>query len=292
MKQKFVFVILHYITIEDTKKCVESIINRFNDVNIVIVDNASPNNSGQKLLEMYKDFENIKVILNDCNLGFANGNNIGFKYAKYKLNADFIILCNNDTYILQDNFLKLILDEYSKSKFAILGPKILLPNNKINPVNAKEINIKMIKRDLLRMQIDYITSILYINDIYLSVRKILKNVLIKIKLKKNILNVPDPNKRYENIILHGCFLIFSTQYCNKFDGLDDRTFLYREEELLTLRLRKNRLKNVYNPQLEIFHKEYGATNVVTRGNRKKKIFRDKHLINSTKILISDLKNMG
>ena len=172
MKQKFVFVILHYITIEDTKKCVESIINRFNDVNIVIVDNASPNNSGQKLLEMYKDFENIKVILNDCNLGFANGNNIGFKYAKYKLNADFIILCNNDTYILQDNFLKLILDEYSKSKFAILGPKILLPNNKINPVNAKEINIKMIKRDLLRMQIDYITSILYINDIYLSVRKI------------------------------------------------------------------------------------------------------------------------
>ena len=291
MKNKFVFVILHYITIEDTKKCVESIYIRFKNVNIVIVDNASPNNSGKKLLEMYKNIENIDIIINDKNLGFANGNNIGVKYAKYKLNADFIILCNNDTYILQDEFLDIVLEEYANSKFAVLGPKILLPNNKVNPVNAKKLDIKMIKRDLLRIQMDYITSILYINGIYRFIRKMLKKFLIKIKIKKNTLNVLNVNERYENIILHGCFMIFSKQYLNKFDGIDDRTFLYREEELLTLRLRKNKLKNVYNPQLKIFHKEYGATAEVTNGDRRKKIFRDKHLINSTKILISDLKNM-
>ena len=45
--KKFVFVILHYYTIEDTKKCVESIFRNGEqqNIDIVIVDNASSNNN-------------------------------------------------------------------------------------------------------------------------------------------------------------------------------------------------------------------------------------------------------
>ena len=49
------FVILHYIAAEETEKCVESLLRLAGDKKIIIVDNASPNGSGKKLQEMYRD---------------------------------------------------------------------------------------------------------------------------------------------------------------------------------------------------------------------------------------------
>ena len=71
--------------------------------------------------------------------------------------------------------------------------------------------------------------------------------------------------------------------------MDDRTFLYREEELLSIRLKKHNLNSVYSPNLQILHNEDSSTNAITKSNRKKQIFVDKNLINSTKILIKELK---
>ena len=91
----FTFVILHYYTIEDTVNCVQSIkeIETYgNNVKIVIVDNASPNRTGKLIQEKYIDDPQIHVILSSENLGFANGNNLGFEYAKKQLKSDFIIL--------------------------------------------------------------------------------------------------------------------------------------------------------------------------------------------------------
>lgn len=287
---KFVFVILHYHTIDDTKKSIESIIEKCENKNVevVIVDNASKNNTGKELEELYKDNNNIHIIINKENLGFARGNNVGFKYAKEKLNADFIIMCNNDTYLLQDNFLDLIIEEYKNSDFAVLGPKVILPNNKVNPIIKKLPTVKQLKKQLLKIKIDYITSLLYINKLYILSKDLLKSILIKLKLKKQVKLEQDTNKRYENIVLHGCFFIFSKNYIEKFNGLDDRTFLYGEEELLTLRLKNNNLKNVYNPEIEIFHNEDSATNSITKNNRKKKIFVCKNQIKSMKLLIQEM----
>lgn len=51
-------------------------------VSIVIVDNASANGTGRELQQLYQGAENIYVILNPENLGFARGNNVGFEFAK------------------------------------------------------------------------------------------------------------------------------------------------------------------------------------------------------------------
>ena len=49
------FVILHYNGIEDTEKCIQSIkeLEGRQDIRIVIVDNASPNGTGQLLSHKY-----------------------------------------------------------------------------------------------------------------------------------------------------------------------------------------------------------------------------------------------
>ncbi|WP_243548896.1 glycosyltransferase [Priestia megaterium] len=78
------YVILHYLTNDDTSKCVKSIqqCNQNQDFNIVIVDNASHNKSFLSIKEEFSNLSNVYFIENDYNMGFAQGNNIGYDYAK------------------------------------------------------------------------------------------------------------------------------------------------------------------------------------------------------------------
>ena len=80
---KIVFIILHYLAEEETYRSVDSIKNKIDveEYKIVIVDNGSPDQSGERLQRKYSNESKIDVILTGKNLGFAKGNNVGFKYA-------------------------------------------------------------------------------------------------------------------------------------------------------------------------------------------------------------------
>ena len=69
---KIAFVILHYNVVDETEKCIESILTRCDADNysIVVVDNCSLNGSGEKLYKKYQDESKVHVILNKKNLGF------------------------------------------------------------------------------------------------------------------------------------------------------------------------------------------------------------------------------
>lgn len=226
--------------------------------------------------------------MNNKNLGFSKGNNIGFMYAKNVLKSDFIIMTNNDTLFMQKNFTRLLVDEYETSKFAVMGPKIILQDKtfysnpmRINPITLEE----------LKARKAYIKCLLFIN--YLSIENIfigLKKIFNRkksIKLKnENILKqkIAFSNKRIENVQLHGSCLIFSKEFIGSFDGLDDRTFMYMEEEILFLQLRINNMKSVYNPNIEIIHLEDAATNSINTKNKFKRRFMYKNSLNSMKII--------
>ena len=98
------FVILHYRAADMTRKCVERIKALEGDKKIVIVDNASPNGTGQELLDEYTEDSEIKVILNPENSGFAKGNNMGVRWVQENVPADFVVVLNNDVEILQKDF--------------------------------------------------------------------------------------------------------------------------------------------------------------------------------------------
>ena len=69
---------------------------------------------------------NRKMILirNEKNLGFAEGNNVGIRYAIRALSPDYILLLNNDT-IVDKHFLdKLVESAESDSRISAIGPKI------------------------------------------------------------------------------------------------------------------------------------------------------------------------
>ena len=97
------------------------------------------------------------------------------------------------------------------------------------------------------------------------------------------------DKRKEDVVLHGCCLIFTEEYINKFDGLEELTFLYGEEEILYLRLKENNLLSVYNPSIMIHHSEDGATNYASKSfhDKQKRLYKYAYI--SNKIILNKLK---
>lgn len=87
------------------------------DMEVIVVDNASLHDEANKLQTRYPQ---IKVIRSDKNLGFAGGNNLGIKAAK----GDYVFLVNNDTFFKDFNVQALMDRLKSSSKIGIVCPKI------------------------------------------------------------------------------------------------------------------------------------------------------------------------
>lgn len=285
--KKMVFLILHYMNINETYKCVDSIkkMISFKNYEIVIVDNGSKNKTGEKLKTKYQKENNVHVILSEDNLGFARGNNIGFKYAKETLKADFIIMINSDIYMLQSNFCNLIEEEFESSNFAVLGPRILINNNRVCDYIDKMPSLEFLKKRRKRTYRFLIFNKLNLSKMYIIMAEIIKRFFSK---QKKV----DTSIRKEDVLLHGCCLIFSREYIDVYDGLDERTFLYYEEFLLYLRLKKQKLKSVYNPYLMVYHNEGSSTSEKYKNQKKKIEFVLKHEIKSLNILIDELENIN
>ncbi len=249
----FCFVILHYNTIDETINCINSIKNKVRGKKkIIIVDNCSPNNSGIKLKEKYKDDNEISVIINKENLGFAKGNNVGFKYS-LKFDPDYICILNNDVELVNDNFDDLVEKCYEEENFAVLSPDIFSTFSKVHqsPKRLKSYSYDEILKLKKKYNFRKNSKLLIPIKCKLKEFKKLKKILQFFKFKsKNI----DYNKKYYNIPVHGACIIFSKDFIKvKPNGLFDKTFMYFECEILDYECHKFNLKTVYNPDIKVLH---------------------------------------
>jgi GT2 family glycosyltransferase len=87
------------------------------------VDNGSKGNDADIIEDKYRDF--IKVIRNDRNYGFAEGNNTAIRWLQENSRADYYLLLNNDTVAAPDFLTALVETAESDSAIGIVGPKIL-----------------------------------------------------------------------------------------------------------------------------------------------------------------------
>ena len=247
----------------------------------------------------YKDQPHITVLKAEKNLGFARGNNIGYIYAKQTLHADYICVMNNDVLLLQPDFIERIVQEYETSKCGIVGPHITLLNGYTNYMYLKIHTREYFEHELQmsKQMYRYYTSRLY------PVRNIINRTLdkllpalkfqeqpVKETLDDKIQMVIASKQRHKNIVLHGCCLILTPLYIEKFDtAFDDRTFMFREEELLYLRCRKHEIETVYEPSIDILHLEDMSTNATFKKDCKREAFKNKCQIDSLQILLEELR---
>jgi len=118
-----VIIILNWNGIEDTVECLESLKKIiYPNYQVIVVDNGSEGNDVKTLRERFADY--VHVIENDRNYGFAEGNNIGMRYALMSSEPDYVLLLNNDT-VVDPHFLsELVRAAENDSKIGILGPGI------------------------------------------------------------------------------------------------------------------------------------------------------------------------
>lgn len=283
MKIRIAFVILHYLTYFDTRECVDSIKKNIgsDEYRIIIVDNNSRNGSYESLQNAYSEDEHIVFLHNEENLGFAKGNNVGFQYAKNAYNPDYIVFCNNDICLIQADFLKSLDDISEETRFYIYGPAIISKDGKCNcnPMNNTIYDLKDIDKMIGEIKWDYIKAKYYLsNPISYHIMRIIKTILGRTRKNNEFCYT-----KQENVKLHGSFMVFSKLYIESYDGIDPRTFLYFEEDILYLKAIKTGIKTVYDPRIVVFHKEDSATNAISADQRKKRMMKDKYLIDSMNI---------
>jgi len=116
-------IVLNYNAGELLLNCIESIKkSTYKNLEIIVVDNISTDKSQKACKEKYPD---IKLIQNDENFGYCEGNNIGIRDAK----GDYIIILNPDT-IVESNWIEELISAYNKFGEGLYQPKHLSLNEK------------------------------------------------------------------------------------------------------------------------------------------------------------------
>lgn len=274
-------VVLHYNNIDDTIECVYSFLNKLDTkkYHILIFDNCSPNGSGELLKQKFKNIKNVSVYLNDKNIGFGAGNNKGLDILRDKYEANFIVLSNNDIILLDTNFYKKVETEYKQSNFAELGPLIVTADGRLdsNPIfdlpctrEIAEYNLKDYKSKLKSRKYHYSKFYDFIIRFRFKFSKSFrkKRLLRNRKYKSDAIFL----KKRENVICHGCFMVFSKNFFKYYRGINLHSFMYDEEDIIFLQIISKGMKTIYCPSIAVYHKEGRSVMNTYRNNRKKQIF--------------------
>lgn len=226
MPREISVIIVNYNTKELIEHCIKSIIVNTIDIDyeIIIVDNASTDESKIYLTDRFKE---IKWIQSAQNLGFGKANNLGVKHAEGK----YIFLLNPDT-ILQNNAILLFRDFLSKQdsgKVGIIGGYLTDKENKLNNYSG-----------------DIITHIQPLKDL-------LKGTFNKICHKKINTN------EVESVgYVCGADLFMTKSLFDEIGGFDENFFMYCEEVDLQKRILETGRKNLIIPGPKIIHLEGGG----------------------------------
>ena len=268
---KFSYVILHYKNIKDTLECMQSIRQKFSSP-IIVVDNYTLSKEEEDAIRQYTD----DILLLDDNYGFAKANNQGISYAVSKYRSDFVVVINNDIVITQENFESQIQKVFQETNFDLLGPKIITKEgDSVNPFpvykNLEEVSkaIQKTKRNIKIFQSDFLS--------------LLFQIYHKLKYRgKKVKHLENGMQRVIPAALHGCAIIFSKKYLQRYqDAFYSGTFLYHEEEFLYYRVCKDQLISCYDPSVFCFHKEGSSLKQqFEKQNRKRELFRNQEILKS------------
>jgi len=118
-------IIPHYNGEEILRDCLESLRKTTIPLEIILVDNASTDNSPSVVAV---EFPHVKILSLPENLGFAGGCNAGIKEAT----SPFVLILNNDT-IHEEQWIEKLLNKIrSDPDVAIVQPKLLSYQNRRN----------------------------------------------------------------------------------------------------------------------------------------------------------------
>lgn len=229
MKERISIILVNYNGIAYNNKCISSILKSSiaDCLQIVIVDNASTDNSLDDLYQNWETHEQVHIIPSEQNWGFSKANNIGIEWS-ISQGFHYFLLLNNDTEIEADTIEQMLACQ--KETGCIVVPKILYADRKDTIWCAGGSFSPFIRKPIQR------------------------------ELGKKDVGQSDQNGSCD--FANGCCLLLTTDIVEKIGFLDEQFFLYYEDTEYSLRARKNQIGIFYCGKAVVYHKVNGST----RGN--------------------------
>ena len=142
---KYSIIIPIYNTEKYLEKCLNSIINN-NNIEIILIDDASIDNSYEICLEYSKKYDNIKVFHNEKNKGVSYCRNLGILNSK----GEYLIFIDSDD-TLYENTINKIDKKINKNNDIYFFKNYKIIENKKEIIIDKNISLINTKDDYLEI---------------------------------------------------------------------------------------------------------------------------------------------
>lgn len=246
---------LNYNDAETTLSFVNKVKNYACVSHVVVVDNASTDDSYNQLKTIESD--RVVLIRSNSNNGYGAGNNIGIRYIKGHFHTQRVLLANPDV-IIEEEVL-LALDKYMSVNMqcAIAAPFMCDKQGNKQPHSA----FKLPTLSQYVMSLDILTSKFHTPMRY-----------------KNLVNTSDEAIKV-GAVSGSCFMLDVDKFI-EVGGFDERIFLYCEEVVLGKKMQSHHYDITLCPQLCFIHNH----SVTISKNYRSKVSR-KALLYKSKLFV-------
>ena len=221
---------------------------------VYVLDNGSHNESFEVLSREYSGFDNISVIMQESNLGFAKGNNVLLH--RFREEGIFEVVLSNSDIIFIDGSIEEMIAAIRENQDAIsVGPRILMEDGGIQYSSR------------------------------LMPERLLDALEIGRLLPAKRLDEEGLNGIHEVFSCSGCCLCVNAERFEKIHAFDENTFLYNEENILGSMVEQTEYKNYIDLNSVVIH-HHGASSGVMN------TFVKKELIKSTLYYWKTYRNQG
>ena len=228
-----------YIDILDV--CIKSIYEKTNYKNyeIIIVDNNSNQDSVNYFNELKDKYKNLIVLRLECEFNYSYLNNEAVKIA----NGEYIVLLNNDTEIISNDWLDYMVGYAANDKIGAVGAKLLYPDNTI-----QHAGIILGKGGIA-------------GHIYSGYEDNIDNQLI-LKIPYNV-----------SAVTAACLMIKKSKYL-EVNGLEETLKVAFNDVDLNLKLLAKGYQNVILPNIKLYHHESKSRGEETTIEKQKRFMKE------------------
>lgn len=220
-------VIVNYNNIDDLVITINSFKRQnYFPLRIIVVDNGSK----PEILGRIEKIEDVSVLANKNNLGWAAATNMGIQHAMSQ-KAEYVILANNDIFIDDYTLINVLINNFkklgNKSKAKILGTRINDYNNIDYTHNSGKIFFNSLEKKSCkfnRHRLNYIQNN----------------------------SLPEPFKIVD--FVEGCFMMIECKLFNEIGFFKECFFMYFDETEFCYRAWQKGYPSIVNKSLVVYHK--------------------------------------
>ena len=225
---KLSIIIVNYNVEHFLEQCLHSVLKASENISneVIVVDNSSVDGS---VAMVRKKFSQVKLLVNEKNLGFSAANNQAIKTAT----GEYVLLLNPDTVVQEDTFEKTIRFMEAHADGGGLGVMMLDGKGNFLPES---------KRGLPTPSVAFY-KVFGFAAIFPNSKA----------FGKYHLGYLDKNKTHEVDVLAGAFMLIRRSVLDKIGLLDETFFMYGEDIDLSYRITQAGYKNYYFPETRIIH---------------------------------------